>query len=296
MASVTKKLVDAKLVTPPNFIADNVHYETIMGSVAYGVSNDTSDCDVYGFCIPPKGILFPNIDGHIEGFDQNIPHFEVWQEHHIKFSDNKEYDMAVYNIVKYFRLCADGNPNMIDSLFTSADCVLHMTSVGNMVKENRKLFLSKKCFHTFKGYAYAQKSKIKSGANASSPKRQEYYAKYGYDVKFAYHIVRLLNECEQILVEGDLDLRRNNDQLKSIRNGEWTVDQIDSYFVEKQKHLEAINADTKAIPNLIRDKEIKELLLNCLEHHYGALDKVVARPDKEKQMIQKIRLVIDGKL
>jgi len=265
-----------------------------MGSTAYGVSNDDSDCDVYGFAIPPKDLLFPVLAGYLPGFDKNIPSFTCWQQHHIQYNEKKQYDLSIYNIVTYFRLCADGNPNMSDSIFTPSDCVLHMTEVGNMVRENRKLFLSKKCYHTYKGYAYAQMSKIKSGANANSPKRQEYYAKYGYDVKFAYHIVRLLNECEQILVEGDLDLRRNNDQLKSIRNGEYTLERLDEYFVMKERHLEEVN-NKSTIPYCVKEEEIKELLMNCLESHYGALDDALIRANKERCMIDKIRAILDGK-
>jgi hypothetical protein len=40
--------------------------------------------------------------------------------------------------------------------------------------------------------------------------------------KFAYHTVRLLNEAERLLLQGDLDLQRNREQLESIRRGEWT--------------------------------------------------------------------------
>ena len=43
----------------PPFLKNSVCYEVVMGSVAYGVSNDSSDMDIYAFCIPPKDILFP---------------------------------------------------------------------------------------------------------------------------------------------------------------------------------------------------------------------------------------------
>ena len=38
------------------------------------------------------------------------------------------------------------------------------------------------------------------------------------DVKFAMHCVRLSLQCQQILEEGDLDLRRNKDFLKEIED------------------------------------------------------------------------------
>jgi hypothetical protein len=36
----------------PNHILNGVQYEVVTGSIAYGVSNDSSDMDVCGFSIP----------------------------------------------------------------------------------------------------------------------------------------------------------------------------------------------------------------------------------------------------
>ena len=73
---------------------DNVHYLTMMGSVAYGVSSDTSDTDVYGFCIPKKDMIFPHLKGEIPGFGTQVKRFEQWQEHHIIDKEaDKEYDV-----------------------------------------------------------------------------------------------------------------------------------------------------------------------------------------------------------
>ena len=156
-----KRAKDLGIQVPP-FVAEQTQLEVIMGSFAYGVDSDTSDLDIYGFCIPNKHIIFPHLTGrYIFGFD-NIPeNFEQWQKHHVKDTDKKkDYDFCIYNITKYFRLCANGNPNMIDSLFVPQRCISHMTELGNRVRENRHLFLSKKTWHTFKGYAYSQMHKM----------------------------------------------------------------------------------------------------------------------------------------
>ena len=134
------------LIHPPKWLPDNVAYITDMGSVAYGVATELSDHDIYGFCIPPKEDVFPHLRGEIPGFGRQINRFEQWQEHHIDYKD-KEYDFTVYSIVKYFQLCMENNPNMIDSLFTSNDCVRHITQVGQLVRDNRKLFLHKGSWH-----------------------------------------------------------------------------------------------------------------------------------------------------
>ena len=112
---------------------------------------------------PEKNMVFPQLVGHIEGFGKQKKRFEQYQQHHIKSKDdNKEYDITIYSIVKYFQLCMDNNPNMVDSLFVPRRCVLYTTAIGEHVRENRKLFLHKGCFHKFKGYAYSQINKLKN--------------------------------------------------------------------------------------------------------------------------------------
>src|SRR5690606_14530541 len=107
-----------------------------------------------------KELVFPHISGEIPGFGKQIQRFEQWQQHHIKDQSalsgkGQEYDFSVYSIVKYFQLCMDNNPNMIDSLFVPQTAILHISQIGNMVRENRKMFLHKGSWHKFKGYAYS---------------------------------------------------------------------------------------------------------------------------------------------
>jgi hypothetical protein len=103
-------------------------------------------------------------------------------------------------------------------------------------------------------------------------KRELNIIKYGYDVKHAYHCIRLLNEVEQILVEGDLDLERNNEQLKTIRKGEWKLDDVQNYFTNKEKALETAYANS-TLPHSPDQVEIRKFLHECLESHYGTMYK-----------------------
>lgn len=156
-----KNLQSQELIHPPPWLPSTTHYLCQMGSVAYGVAGDDSDSDIYGFCIPPKEMIFPHLMGQIEGFGRQIKKFGQWQEHHIKDeSSGKEYDFQIYNIVKLFNLSMENNPNMVDSLFVPERCVLHCSAVGNIVRENRKLFLHKGCWHKFRGYAYSMLHKM----------------------------------------------------------------------------------------------------------------------------------------
>ena len=280
------------LIHPPKWMSNNTTYLVVMGSQAYGVNDDSSDLDVYGFCIPHKDILFPHLAGYIPGFGTQSPGFDQWMEHHVADSEKKvEYDLTVYNIVKYFDLCMNGNPNMIDSLFVPRNCVIHSTHVGEIVRENRKKFLHKGAWPKFKGYAYSSMSKIRNKVNSSNPKRAANIEKFGFDTKFGYHCIRLLAEIEQIMIEGDLDLQRNREQLKSIRRGEWSLDQLETYFTEKELFLEKVYAESK-LPAGPDESAIKELLMQCLEEHYGDLGAVVTRNKSVNAMVREIETVL----
>jgi predicted nucleotidyltransferase len=293
--STLQRLAERGLVKAPRWLPVNVQYETIMGSVAYGVSSDTSDVDVYGWAIPPKEDIFPHLRGEIPGFGRQAKRFEQFQEHHVHDGSalaghGRTYDLTIFGIVKFFALAVENNPNVIDSLFTPATCVLHSTRVGNLVRENRRLFLHRGAWPKFKGYAYSQLHKL--AIKEPRGKRAKLVAEHGYDTKFAYHVVRLLGEVEQILIEGDIDLQRDNERLKAIRRGEWTEARLRQWAAEKEADLERAYAASKLPPAPDEDR-LKALLLSCLEQHYGTLEGCVVQPDRVVAVLRSIHAELE---
>lgn len=348
MSSIFDKLKNEELLANyPTFLENNVHYEVMMGSVAYGCNTDMSDIDVYGFAVPPKDIIFPHTAGYIQVFDTDYPRFEQYQKHHIFRKSNKtEYDLTIYNIVKFFKLVMENNPNMIDALFVPERCVLSCTQLGRHVKNNRHIFLTKRVFHKFRGYAASQKNKMtdksikkyielcksfnftydisEEDALCKFEKEPDYYFnylddtkqffklrkkvfksgklskridlidKYGYDVKFLYHTVRLLLETEQILSTGDLILDRDREIYKEIRRGGWSLEKGLEFFDKNDKYLEELyhKSSLRHVP----DKDsIRNLLLECLEMHYGSLDKCITNLNKYEMAIRDIKQIV-GKI
>ncbi len=292
MPSTIQRLTKAKLIKPPKFLTTSVQYEVIMGSNAYGVSTDVSDVDIYGFCIPNRDVVFPHTIGIVNGFGKKGEIFNQYQQHHVK-DNKKEYDLTIYSIIKYFQLVMENNPNIVDSLFVPRRCIVYSTQVGEMVREARKEFLHKGAWHKFKGYAYSQLHKAQNSVPEIGTKRREDYDKHGYSTKFAYHVVRLLSEVEMILTEGDLDLTRNREQLKSIRRGEWSKQQIRAYFNDKEVSLEQCYSKSK-LPYKANEANIKKLLLNCLEHHYGTLDGCISvSKDEGTNAVKKLNRIMD---
>jgi predicted nucleotidyltransferase len=290
--SVVKRLTQKGLISPPPFVPGSVQYETMMGSVAYGVSSDTSDCDVYGFCMPPKDVVFPHLSGYVHGFSTQVPSFDQYQQHHILEKDTrKEWDLQIYSIIKYFRLCMDCNPNMIDSLFTESNMVMTRTKIAQMVRDKRKVFLSKKAWHRFRGYAHSQLAKLKVKDPDPSSRRYDMVKQYGYDVKFAYHVVRLIDEVEQILEHQDIDLMRDRERLKAIRRGEWKLEDLQEWFTKKEKSMISLYEGSK-LPDRPREQEIRQLLLDCLEEYYGDLSSAVVTPDQATQALRQIAEIV----
>lgn len=115
---------------------------------------------------------------------------------------------------------------------------------------------------------------------------------HGMDTKKIYHIVRLLNEVEQIMVEHDLDITRDREQLKAIRSGEWSLEYLHEWFEAKEKALEGVYAAStlRAGPDEVA---IRQLLLDCLEHHYGSLAEAVTRDVSVGRLVADLQTVID---
>lgn len=281
---ILQELEQQKLIHPPKWLTQNCHYLTVMGSIAYSTNSDTSDFDVYGFCIPKREDIFPHLKGEIPGFGRQIQRFEQWIEHGIFDKDaqggqGRTYDFTIFNIVRYFQLLMENNPNVIDSLFTAAECVLHITAVGRKIRDNRKMFLHKGIIPKLKGYAFSQLHK--AGSHNREGKRAELVDKFGYDPKFLSHVVRLTLQAEDILLTNDLDLRKHKEHVKAVKRGEISLDEVRKWFNEKELFLQNLY-EKSTLPHGPDESKIKKLLLEVLEEHYGSLEECIKLEGEEK--------------
>lgn len=330
-------LESKSLISPPKWLSSNTHYLTIMGSMAYGVSSDNSDLDLFGVAIPPRHVVFPHEMGYIEGFGKRPEQFGVWQQHDIiDKSARQNYDFKIYGIVKFFQLAMDNNPDVIDSLFTRRESVIHITKTFELVREHRKQFLHKGIVSKLKGYAYKQLTKAKNcvtylkdirefeekhniphnttyvmtthpefmgrypwsirskydelwSAGLAKTKRFEAQKILGWDSKSLYHVYRLASQAEYILVHHDLDLMEDGRRakMKAIRKGEITLEQIQSEFSEYEKRLDSLY-ESSTLPYGPDEPSIKNLLLTCLESHYGSIDKCFQTENRYRDAIKEI--------
>lgn len=349
MASTIQQLVDKKLIVGLSewLIPNNVVYETITGSVAYGISADTSDYDVIGIAIPPKDYIFPNLKNKIFGFDEYEYNVERLKPYINKTADpsamggyGRTYDLHYHHIVHFFNLLISGNPHCLDAIWTPQNCVVYCTRVGHMIRDNRKVFLHKGIWDTFRSYAFSQLKKIRTKTHAGLPEvvafeeehkipctmtfellqqhmkeknvnelgglnnteLEEYYKRFermvtgskraqgvkiqGFDLKFSYNLARLLDEIEQLLLTGDMDLQKGREYYKAIRRGDVPLDDIEKYMNAKDQHLQVAYGKTE-LPDIPNRAKIHRLLVNCLEEQYGDLSKCgVTDPDASTLALQ----------
>ncbi len=192
-------------IDPPSWLKHNCMYLTQMGSVAYGCSGESSDWDMYGFCVPPKDLVFPHLRGEIAGFGKQHKRFDQWQQHRVESEDGRiTYDFAIYGIVRFFQLCMENNPNMVDALFVPDNMIVHITHVGNMVRDARKLFLHKGCWHKFKGYAFSQLHKAKTkGQSKELMAIRDFESRKGLPIATSFEDVK--KELKKRGIDGCID-------------------------------------------------------------------------------------------
>jgi predicted nucleotidyltransferase len=131
------------------------------------------------------------------------------------------------------------------------------------------------------------KNLFENGMNQS--KRFYNWKCYNQDNKYLYHICRLTNYARQILENGDLDVRQDREYWKAIRRGEVSVEEIQRKFEEEERNLQALY-DSSKLQNKPDENKIKNLLLDCLEMHYGSVP--IEKADKYKNIVDDIQLIL----
>jgi hypothetical protein len=255
------------------WIKDNLMLESIMGSHAYGCNNPDSDYDILGIVMPRHEHLYPQNYGFVLGFDQ-IPKFErkelKGKEKRV-FIGKQEVEAEWISLIEFFvQAGLKGSPNLMECLFVKKNFVTVGTKMGWYLRDNRRKFLSMKTYHAFRGYANGQMHRIRQ-RNPETLERKAIVEKYGYDIKMAYHVLRLLDQLDQILTIGDIDLMRNKEECKVMRAGEFgTLDYFESEFQRRMAKLDdlVVKSNLIQMPNV---GELKILLQEILEEHFGSL-------------------------
>ncbi|MGQ4688936.1 hypothetical protein ACUIJO_24705, partial [Klebsiella aerogenes] len=148
----------------------------------------------------------------------------------------------------------------IEILFINREDYIKISSLGELLVDNRHLFLSKNIQKKFGGYAYSQIQKLKA-KNSNGVGRQDLIEKFGYDTKFFMHSVRLLTGAIEILETCDFSTHRPNRKLLlDCRNGAYTFEEALEMIEELDNNLKKISKRT-SLPDKPDYRKVSNLLI-----------------------------------
>lgn len=183
-----------------------------VGSLAHGTNLPTSDRDLKGICIPP-------IEYHLglQAFEQYQP---IEGNAHRNTADDT--DVTIYGLKKFVKMAMNGNPNVLELLFTKDENILYSNPEGDQLRFHRELFLSNRITESFGGNALQHRKRLERGLK----QRKELVEQFGYDTKTFAHAVRLYEMAIECFQEGTLYTHRSNaEELKAIRNGLYSFEE-----------------------------------------------------------------------
>ena len=149
-------------------LGSNIILLTLGGSHAYGMDQEGSDLDVRGIALNSKDDILLGTD-----FEKVV---------------NVDTDTTVYSFNKMIQLLTSNNPNTVEFLGCKSEHYLHLSDIGRELLENRKMFLSKICIHTFGGYAGSQLRRLENKAArlVGQAQNEEYILKSIHNAKYDF--------------------------------------------------------------------------------------------------------------
>lgn len=213
----------------------------LVGSGVHGTSvAGTDDRDELGVCVePPQYVI-------------GLRKFEQW-EHHTAWlrpggranrSGPGDLDVTVYSLRKYMSMALKGNPSVLALLFTpEKDIVAVDERYGRQLLAAAPAIASRQAGHRFLGYLHGQRNSMLSHeGKGRDVTRPELVEKYGYDVKFAGHMVRLGFQGIEYVNTGRMTLPMppaERDVVLGVRTGQLTMKEALDLTVQLEEQLRA---------------------------------------------------------
>lgn len=214
-----------------------------VGSTVHGTAvAGTDDRDEMAICIePPEKVV-------------GLHHFETMiyrtQPEGVR-SGPGDLDLVVHTLRKFTRLAAKGNPSILLPLYAPPSAFVDKPhALGHELRARRSMFLSKQVGKAFLGYLIAQKERLMGDRGQMRIKRQELIDQYGFDTKYAGHVVRLAHQGIELMTTGHLSLpmkKKQADEVLAIRTGKMTFQETLTRAGELERELRD-SLDTDLLP------------------------------------------------
>lgn len=234
-----------------------------VGSTLYGINLDTpdqaSDRDEMGVCVESM----ESVVGFHE-FEQL--EFRTATERtgqHDAKSEAGDLDLKIYSLKKFLRLALKGNPSVIELLFVPTERCLVKDARGTALCRLAPSIVSKQAGRAYLGYMQAQKQRLMGERGQLKVHREDLVSKFGYDTKFATHILRLGFQGVELLTTGKISLPMPESErvfCKSVRMGEVELQTMLTKAGDLEKELKDL-LDNSPLPDHPDEKTVQDWMI-----------------------------------
>lgn len=185
-----------------------VIFRCIVGSTAYGLSQEGSDVDRRGFYLPPA-----DLEWSLSGVPEQLE------------TDGEE---VYWEIEKFIRLALKANPNVLECLYSPL--VETCNPLARELIDLRHIFLSQYVHRTYNSYVLSQFKKLEQDLRNHGQIRW----------KHVMHLIRLLLSGVVVLRHGFVPLRVDEyrDRLLAIRRGEVVWAEVERWRLALHRELD----------------------------------------------------------
>lgn len=195
---------------------ENVIFQCVIGSQAYGLADGDSDVDRRGCYLPPAELHWS-----LYGVPEQL--------------DCHETQESYWELQKFLVLALKANPNVLECLYTPL--VEKTTPLADELLSMRSMFLSRLVYQTYNGYVMSQFKKMQADI------RNQGQVKW----KHVMHLVRLLISGIHVLRDGFVPVRvdEHREQLLAIKNGDMPWQETEKWRLALHTEFDRALAQTK---------------------------------------------------
>lgn len=181
-------------------------------------------------------------------------------------STSEDIDLTVYELRRWASLAVSCNPSVLIPLFTSVlDCPI-MEIHGRIIKRSfPPLIWSQRAGDSFCGYLHSQRLRFTGEKARHGRVRPELIEEFGYDTKYAHHMIRLGYQGIEFLEYGKLTLPLPPPALETcrdVRAGKYTKAEVCDMACELE---DVIARKKKLAPESPKIGEVNSLLHTITE-------------------------------